>query len=90
MKMKRLIIELCCAIALVACGNSQEPKAGEEDLRAKSLLQGIWIEDETELPLMRIEGDTIYYTDPRTYDKLLIIKIMTSNMLCKVRVKVGL
>ena len=64
MKMKRLIIELCCAIALVACGNSQEPKAGEEDLRAKSLLQGIWIEDETELPLMRIEGDTIYYTDP--------------------------
>lgn len=65
MKMKRLIIELCCAIALVACGNSQEPKAGEEDLRAKSLLQGIWIEDETELPLMRIEGDTIYYTDPQ-------------------------
>ena len=63
--MKRLIIELCCAIALVACGNSQEPKAGEEDLRAKSLLQGIWIEDETELPLMRIEGDTIYYTDPQ-------------------------
>ena len=56
MKMKRLIIELCCAIALVACGNSQESKAGEEDLRAKSLLQGIWIEDETELPLMRIEG----------------------------------
>ena len=53
--MKRLIIELCCAIALVACGNSQEPKAGEEDLRAKSLLQGIWIEDETELPLMHIE-----------------------------------
>ena len=31
MKMKRLIIELCCAIALVACGNSQEPKAGEEE-----------------------------------------------------------
>ena len=39
--MKRLIIELCCAMALVACGNSQESKAGEEDLRAKSLLQGI-------------------------------------------------
>ena len=65
MKMKRLIIELCCAIALVACGNSQESKAGEEALRAKSLLQGIWIEDETELPLKRIEGDTIYYTDPQ-------------------------
>lgn len=67
--MKRLIIELCCAIALVACGNSQEPKAGEEDLRAKSLLQGIWIEDETELPLMRIEGDTIYR--PSKYPRII-------------------
>ena len=27
---------------------------------------------------------------PRIYDKLLISSIMTSNMLCKVRVKVGL
>ena len=58
-------------MALVACGNSQESKAGEEDLRAKSLLQGIWIEDETELPLMRIEGDTIYYTDPQKYPRII-------------------
>ena len=27
---------------------------------------------------------------PQNYDKLLINMIMTSNMLCKVRVKVGL
>ena len=29
-------------------------------MSAKELLQGIWLDDETESPLMRIEGDTIY------------------------------
>ena len=31
-----------------------------------------------------------FYVNLHIYDKLLIILIMTSNMLCKVRVKVGL
>ena len=59
--MKKLVIELCCVIALAACGNGKEQKTLEEDATAKALLQGVWINDETELPLMRIEGDTIYY-----------------------------
>lgn len=62
--MKKLVIELCCVIALAACGNGKEQKTVEEDATAKALLQGVWINDETELPLMRIEGDTIYYADP--------------------------
>lgn len=57
--MKKLVIELCCVIALAACGNGKEQKTVEEDAMAKALLQGVWINDETELPLMRIEGDTI-------------------------------
>lgn len=63
--MRKLIIELCCVIGLIACGNSKEKKITEEDITAKTLLQGIWIDDDTELPLMRIEGDTIYYADPQ-------------------------
>lgn len=63
--MKKLVIELCCVIALAACGNGKEQKTVEEDAMAKALLQGVWINDETELPLMRIEGDTIYYADPQ-------------------------
>lgn len=63
--MKKLIIELFCVIGLIACGNSKEKKITEEDITAKTLLQGIWVDDETELPLMRIEGDTIYYADPQ-------------------------
>lgn len=60
--MKKLVIELCCVIALAACGNGKEQKTVEEDAMAKALLQGVWINDETELPLMRIEE--IPYTMP--------------------------
>ena len=38
--MKKLVIELCCVIALAACGNGKEQKTVEEDATAKALLQG--------------------------------------------------
>lgn len=63
--MKKYIIELCCVIVIIACGNNKETKATEENLAAKELLQGIWIDDETEQPMMRINGDTIYYANPQ-------------------------
>lgn len=36
-----------------------------EDIRAKELLQGIWIDNNNEIPLMNIKGDTIYHNDPQ-------------------------
>lgn len=36
-----------------------------EDARAKELLQGIWIDNDSEMPLMSIKGDTIYHNDPQ-------------------------
>ena len=42
--------------------------------KAKEILQGIWLDDETETPLMRIIGDTIYYSDAQSapvYFKIL-------------------
>lgn len=36
-----------------------------EDTRAKELLQGIWIDNDSEMPLMNIKGDTIYHNDPQ-------------------------
>ena len=57
------------AILLAACNSSKNPHSSsgqEEDLSAKELLQGIWLDDETESPLMRIEGDTIYYADSQS------------------------
>ena len=33
----------------------------KEDLSAKELLQGTWIDDMTETPLLKFKGDTLYY-----------------------------
>lgn len=63
--MRRFIVGLCSLILLAACGNNKATKAVEEDLTAKTLLQGIWIDDDTDMPIMRIDGDTIYYADPQ-------------------------
>lgn len=63
--MKRFVTGLCCVLLSAACGKGKVQGTVEEDSTAKELLQGIWLDDETELPLMRIEGDTIYYADPQ-------------------------
>lgn len=61
--MRGFVIGLCSIVLFAACGSKQDAKP-TENLTAKELLQGIWVDDETEMPLMRIEGDTIYYADP--------------------------
>lgn len=63
--MKSWLIGCCALIGLVSCSEGNRTGEAKEDLTAKELLQGIWLDDDTELPLMRIEGDTIYYSDPR-------------------------
>ncbi len=61
--MRGFVFGLFFIVLLAACGGKQgaEPT---ENLTAKELLQGIWVDDDTEMALMRIEGDTIYYADP--------------------------
>lgn len=57
------------AIFLAACSSNKNPHTSQleyEDLNAKEMLQGIWLDDETENPLMRVEGDTIYYADSQS------------------------
>lgn len=54
------------AIIFAACSSNRNPQSSRqetEDLNAKELLQGIWLDEETESPLMRVDGDTIYYSD---------------------------
>lgn len=45
-------------------GNRLSNLERPEDVRAKELLQGIWIDSDSEIPLMNIKGDTLYYNDP--------------------------
>lgn len=67
MTIKESAILIVLIVSLASCGNRQSGEASaKEDLTAKQLLQGIWVDDETDMPLMRIEGDTMYYTNPQS------------------------
>ena len=62
MTIKGSAILIVLVVSLASCSNRQTGEVSvKEDLIAKQLLQGIWVNDETEMPLMRIEGDTVYY-----------------------------
>ncbi len=63
--MKNVAVSLM-AILFAACSGNKSPHSlqqEKEDLECAKGLAGIWLDDETESPLMRVEGDTIYYAD---------------------------
>jgi hypothetical protein len=51
---------------IVSCFNKKKTQVPREDLTAKKELQGIWVDDDTESPLMRVKGDTIFYADSQS------------------------
>jgi len=58
-------VVICLALS---CGSKSAPSdaaepEGEEDRKAKSLLQGVWQDEETEEVSFWVKGDTIYYPD---------------------------
>lgn len=55
-------------ILLIACNNTKKQNSLEqsENVKAKELMQGIWIDDESDIPLLFIKGDTIYYADSQS------------------------
>ena len=62
------VIFIAVVAALVSgCGNSgKQPEAPAEDLKAKAMLAGIWIDSDEENVVFKIKGDTIYYPDSTT------------------------
>ena len=52
-------------LLLSACGGEQKQNIPEvkEDLKAKQLLQGIWLDDDAGDVVFKIHGDTIFYPD---------------------------
>jgi len=66
--MRRLVIRfsfgiLVSLLCLSACKSGEEDVVRQEDLNAKQMLQGIWMDDDSDLAFMRIAGDTLYYAD---------------------------
>lgn len=51
-------------VAMIGCSQSKTPSsANQEDTTAKKLLQGVWLDAETEEVSFKVEGDTIFYPD---------------------------
>jgi hypothetical protein len=64
--MKQLSVIIYLALAFCSCGNrsANVPVAErEEDRDAKTMLQGFWVDDETEELAVHVKGDTIFYSD---------------------------
>ena len=54
------------AVLLMAGCSGRQPEVqaqSEEDREAKALMQGVWVDAETEDPTFRVAGDTIFYAD---------------------------
>ncbi len=71
-----IIAIVAIILASVGCKNTNKPvDAPKEDLKAKTMLQGIWIDADEETVVFKIHGDTIYYPDSTSQPvKFQIIK----------------
>ena len=61
-----LMITVVVAALITGCksGNNDNNKTERtEDLQAKKLLQGIWVDSDEENVVFKVKGDTIYYPD---------------------------
>ena len=58
-----IIIWGLLAIVLAACGEKKTAAEQEESREAKQLLQGVWMEEDGEIPVFQMKGDSVFYAD---------------------------
>lgn len=63
LKKMRLYILGMLLMLVCSCTNNKQTDIGKEDTKAKELFQGVWLDDDSEMALFRVKGDTIYYAD---------------------------
>lgn len=72
--MRNLLVAGCLCLLLPACtgGEARQDEQAEDTLEYTRLLQGVWLDDNTESPVFKIKGDSIYYASqinaPLKYD----------------------
>ena len=83
--MKESLIIIIILFLFVACGGCENKRASEskattlsEDFEAKEMLQGIWVDDDTDMPLFMIEGDSLYFSDSQSLP--LYFKILKDSL----------
>ena len=57
------LVILASMLLLAGCSGQQEQATSEENREAKALMQGVWVDAETEDVSFRVAGDTIFYAD---------------------------
>lgn len=68
------------ACVLIGCKDSPTPKQIEhEDVAAKKMMQGIWVDPDEGDPSFRVKGDTIYYPDSTSQP--MYFKIIADTMI---------
>ena len=75
MNNKLIILLLSALVLLTGCSRQKDSQTPADDLtaaekklleayrEAKAMLQGIWLDDETENVTLSVRGDTIFYSD---------------------------
>ena len=89
--MKKLLYTIMLAAILTGCNRQGgQPGTLPEDKGAKSLLQGVWLDEDNGNVSFRVQGDTIYYTDStsmpsyfRIYADSLVLGSKTSYAIVK-------
>ena len=62
--LKALALIMMLATAITSCGGRQgNPADAPESLEAKRLLQGVWVDDDTEDVVFKMQGDSVFYAD---------------------------
>ncbi len=61
--MRWLYVFALISVFLSSCFPSQTQKEKQENEEAKHLLQGVWLDELSDEPVMNVKGDTIYYSD---------------------------
>ncbi|MGI6242340.1 MAG: DUF4738 domain-containing protein [Prevotella sp.] len=60
----KFLLSLICALALFSCkDNNSKSNVPQEDTKAKQMLQGIWINEESQSVVFRVKGDSVFYPD---------------------------
>lgn len=61
---KNILTPMAVLLLFVCCGGHQKAASEQQESRsAKRLLQGVWMEEESETVVFRMKGDTVYYAD---------------------------
>ena len=65
--MKRVVTSvylcLCLLLVLVSCKKPQTVAERVKDASAKEMLQGIWLDDNTDMPFFKVVGDSVIFPD---------------------------